>query len=131
MQGEFSITNKTRGKLPSLPFLAMKDGILGKGYSLSIAFVLPADSHKLNKTYRKKDKPTNVLSFSLDKNNGELVLCPKVIKEEAKLFDRTYENFLGYLAIHGMLHLKGLDHGRKMDQQEKKFEKKYLSRSKK
>ncbi len=104
----------------------IKNDILGKEYSLSIAFVSEKKSRELNKTYRKKDKSTNVLSFSLKENLGELVFCKPVIKREAKDFDKTFDEFLLFLVIHGMLHLKGLTHGGKME----KLEKKYLSRSK-
>ena len=111
-------------------FSQIKNDILGKDYSLSIAYVTPALSRELNKKYRKKDRATNVLSFALRKDMGELVLCREVIKKEAKDFDRTFEEFLGFLVIHGMLHLKGHEHGIKMEELEKKFEEKYLSRTK-
>lgn len=107
-------------------FSAIKNDILGKKYSLSIAYVSGQKSRELNKKYRKKDKATNILSFALRKNEGEIVLCPAVIRKEAKSFDRTFEQFLGFLVIHGMLHLKGLKHGKKME----KLEEKYLSRTK-
>jgi rRNA maturation RNase YbeY len=72
-------------------FSRIKNDILGKKYSLSIAYVTSAKSRELNKKYRKKDKATNVLSFALRKDMGELVLCPAVIRKEAKNFDRTFE----------------------------------------
>lgn len=123
----FSLINKTKGKLPSLPFVQIKDDILGKKYSLSVAYVNESVSKKLNKTYRGKDRSTNVLSFQLNKNEGELVLCPAVIKREARDFDRTFEKFLGFLVIHGMLHLKGMDHSVTMEKRELKYDKKYFS----
>ena len=107
----------------------IKNDILGETYSLSVAFVPEKKSREINKKYRKKDKPTNVLSFSLDKNSGEIILCKKVIQKEAKDFDKTYAEFLLFLVIHGMLHLKGIDHGKKMEMLERKYEKKYLSRN--
>ncbi|KKU50443.1 MAG: putative rRNA maturation factor [Parcubacteria group bacterium GW2011_GWA1_47_10] len=109
-------------------FARMKNDILGKNYSLSIAYVTPAKSRELNKKYRKKDKATNVLAFPLRKDMGELVLCPGVIKKEAKNFGRTFEQFLGFLVIHGMLHLKGGQHSSKMGREEEKYDKKYFSR---
>ncbi len=121
MQSNISIANKTKGKLPRLPFARLKNAILKEGYDLSIVFVSPAESHRLNLTYRKKDKPTNVLSFPLSKNSGELILDIKTSSLDAKNFDMTPQKFLLYLVIHGMLHLKGLDHGSTMDKQEKKF----------
>ena len=126
MQGEFSLLNKTRGKLPSLPFLKIKNDILGKKYSLSLAFVSEKESQKINNKYRNKDKPTNILSFLLHKDEGEIIICPAVVKREAKNFEKTYSQFLGFLVIHGMLHLKGMDHGKKMEKEEAK----YLSRTK-
>src|SRR3990167_8006426 len=107
-------------------FQKLKNDILGKNYSLSIAFVDEKKSREINKKYRKKDKATNVLSFALRENFGELVLCKAVIKREIKNQPRNLGNQLRFLVIHGMLHLKGLKHGQKME----KLEKKYLSRTK-
>ena len=121
----FSITNKTNGKLPSLPFERIKEAILGKSFSLSVALVTPKESHRLNLTYRQKDKPTNVLSFPFDKKSGELVLDLKTSRADAKNFDMTQEKFLLFLVIHGMLHLKGYDHGSTMEKEERKFLKKF------
>lgn len=121
-----SIINKTKGKLPYLPFLRIKNDILGKNYSLSLAFVSKKKSKEINKRYRNKDKSTNVLSFALFKAEGEIVMCPALIKEEAVDENKNFRELLGFLVIHGMLHLKGLKHGKKME----KLEKKYLSRTK-
>ncbi|MEI8174581.1 MAG: rRNA maturation RNase YbeY [bacterium] len=121
MEKDFSIINKTKGKLPSLSFVDAKNKILGEEYSLSIAFVDEEKSQELNKKYRNKNKPTNILSFSLRKDEGEIVLCPNVIKREAKSFEKTFSQFLKLLIVHGMLHLKGIDHGDKMENAEKKY----------
>ncbi len=129
MEEDFSLINKTKGKLPSLPFVEIKNDILGKKYSLSIAFVNEKQSREINKKYRNKDKSTNVLSFALLKNKGELILCPAVIKREAKNFSKNFEQFLGFLVIHGMLHLKGLEHSSTMERAEKKYDTKYFSRN--
>lgn len=120
-----SIINKTKGKLPGLPFVSIKDEILGKRYDLSIAFVGPTESRNLNKKFRNKDKPTNILSFALGKDSGELVICPSQIKKDMVNFNMNYKNFFGFLIIHGMLHLKGYDHGSIMESKEKKFSKQF------
>jgi len=99
---------------------------LGKEYSLSIAFVSEKKSREINKKYRNIDKPTNVLSFALYKDVGEIVLCKSVMKKELKKFGRTLPQLVGFLVIHGMLHLKGMEQGKKME----KAEEKYLSRTK-
>ncbi len=117
------ITNLTKGKLPSLPFVEFKNTVLGKKYELSIVFVDAKKIHELNKQYRKMDEPTDILSFSLSKSAGEIFICEKISKEKAKEFERAYDNFLQFLLIHGMTHLKGYDHGTKMETLEKKFRK--------
>jgi probable rRNA maturation factor len=129
MQDTFSIINKTKGKLPRLPLLIIKNDILGAKYSLSMAFVGEKISKELNKKYRGKNKPTNILSFCLSKKDGEIVICPKVVKREAKNFDRTFPEFLGFLVIHGMLHLKGMEHSSRMEIAEEKYDKKYFYRN--
>jgi probable rRNA maturation factor len=119
--------------LPARTIETIKKDILGEEYELSVAFVSIAKSQEINKKYRGKDKPTNVLSFSLRKNEGELVLCKAIIKEEAKEktqgVDRNFDQWLGFLVIHGMLHLKGHKHGGTMSKLEKKYDTKYFSRN--
>jgi len=107
-------------------FSRIKNDILGKDYSLSIAYISQNKSKELNKKFRKKDKPTNILSFALHKNVGEILLCLPVIRKEAKNFERTFEQFLGFLVIHGMLHLKGMKHSSTMERTEKKYDTKYF-----
>ncbi|MDO8686851.1 MAG: rRNA maturation RNase YbeY [Candidatus Berkelbacteria bacterium] len=110
-------------------FSVLKNDILGKQYSLSIAYVSEEKSREINKKYRKKDKATNVLSFALRKNEGEIVLCRAVIKREAKIFSKNFSQFLSFLVIHGMLHLKGMKHSSTMERLEEKYDQKYFSRN--
>lgn len=113
-------------------FSKIKNDILGKDYSLSIAYVSEKKSRVLNKKWRGKDKATNVLSFALTKTSGELVLCKPVIKKEAKekKFNKNFSDLLRFLVIHGMLHLKGLRHSSTMDKAQNfyfaKYDKKYF-----
>ena len=104
----------------------MKNDILGKRYELSIALVSEKKSRELNKKYRHKDKSTNVLSFALTKQSGEIILCPTVAKREAKKFGKNFKQFMGFLVIHGMLHLKGMEHSSTMEKREEKYDKKYF-----
>lgn len=99
----------------------MKDAVLGKNYDLSLVIVGNTRSQKLNATYRGKAKSTNILSFPLSKMEGEIFLNLNVAKKEAPQFDKTYTEFVAYLVIHGMLHLKGHSHGSTMERLEKKF----------
>jgi probable rRNA maturation factor len=117
----FSLTNTTKRKSYGLPFSSMKEKILGKKYSLSLVLIGDAKSRTLNRTYREKDYPTNVLSFPLSKETGEIYLTVPRIKIEAKQFEMNEIEFAGYLFIHGLLHLKGYGHGVTMNQLESKY----------
>jgi rRNA maturation RNase YbeY len=119
----FTLKNMTKAKLPRLAFSDMKNAVLGKGYDLSLVIVPPTLSKKLNLIYREKNKPTDILSFPLGKSEGEMFICIPETKKEAVKFERPFENFLAFLFIHGLVHLKGFDHGSKMESEEKKFRK--------
>lgn len=116
-----TITNKTKGKLPRLPFSEIKNVAMGKSYELSLVFIGERRSKKLNIQYRDKHKVANVLSFPLDKKTGEIFITPVKARREAKNFDRSYENFIAFLFIHGLCHLKGMDHGSTMEKAEEKI----------
>jgi probable rRNA maturation factor len=126
-----SVINKTnkKGKLPSLPFSDLKQDILGEKYELSIVFVTKKISQEFNKKYRKKNKPTNILSFPLSKTEGEIIICPDIVKTQLKDFEKNFKEMIGFLVIHGMLHLKGMEHGAKMERAEKKHDEKYFYRN--
>lgn len=114
----FAITKKTKGKLPRLPFERIKNEILGRKYVLSVVFIGDKRSQNLNKTYRNKNKPANILSFPLSKSEGEIFINTKKAQKEAPSFGMNTSNFVGYLFIHGLLHLKGLKHGSTMEKAE-------------
>ena len=101
----------------------MKNAVLGTRYVLSVACISAAEIRVLNKTHRKKDTATDILSFPLSKNEGEILMCLSEAKLEAKKFDREFENFVAFLFIHGLVHLKGFDHGSTMESLERKFRK--------
>ena len=69
-----------------------------------------AEGRRLNKTFRKKDYATNVLSFSYGERRGDLVLCHPVVAREAREQDKSVAAHYAHLVVHGMLHLRGLDH---------------------
>jgi probable rRNA maturation factor len=109
-----------------MDFLTLKNDILGKDYELSLAFISALKSRQLNKIYRGKNEPTNILSFSLSKKEGEILICKEMAKRDAPKFKKAYKEFLKFLVIHGMLHLKGMKHGSKMEEEEKKYDQKYF-----
>jgi probable rRNA maturation factor len=116
-----TIINKTKGKLPRLLFVALKEKVLGKKYELEIVFVAPKEMHAINLQYKNKDKPTNILSFPITKTSGQIFICLSYAKKEAHLFDRTYANYIAFLFIHGLIHLKGYTHGSRMESEEQKI----------
>jgi ssRNA-specific RNase YbeY (16S rRNA maturation enzyme) len=97
-------------------YTKIKELVLGKKYELSFAFVTPAQMRRAMK-YKKEPskKVSNVLAFPLSKTSGEILIC----KEAAKPYT------LGYLFIHGLLHLKGLKHGATMERTEHRLVKKF------
>jgi probable rRNA maturation factor len=123
-----SISNTTKFKPGTnlSGFDTITNSILGKKYDLSLVFIGNTKSRNLNKKFRKKDYPTNVLSFPLDNESGEIFINIAVSKKEAKECDLSLKKYIITLFIHGLLHLKGLDHGEEMTKLEKKFEKKFL-----
>ena len=116
-----SIANTKKGKLPRLPFLKLKNAILGGKYELSVVFANPAEMRKLNRIYRGKNKPADVLAFPLSKNNGEIFLCVSEIKKRAGDFGREGDKLAGFFLIHALVHLKGLSHGSTMEKTEGRF----------
>lgn len=80
--------------------------------TLSLAFVDKEEMQKLNKAFRKKNRPTDVLSFELNNADciGEIVICPEVVVENAKKFGMISKKEMIKVFIHGILHLLGYDH---------------------
>lgn len=103
------------------------DFLKKKNISVSLAIVSKVEIKKLNKTYRKKNEPTDVLSFaeykSIEKIKavkekklflGELILCYDDIKEFARKNGLNLKKETGTVVSHGILHLLGFRHGEKM-----------------
>ncbi|HEY0908569.1 MAG TPA: rRNA maturation RNase YbeY [Candidatus Paceibacterota bacterium] len=103
----------------------MKNAVLGEGYELSLVFLGDDESRRINIDSRGKDYIPNVLSFPLDESSGEIFLNPFEAKRQAKEFDRTPVNMIAFLYIHGLVHLKGMDHGVTMERTEAKFRKQF------
>ncbi len=116
----FSITKKEKNDINTNRFQEMKDYVLGKEYNLSLVFVSSAFIKKINRDYRSKDKSTDILSFPLGKETGEIFISLKDTKKEALKFSIKFRDFVNYLFIHGLVHLKGFDHGSKMESIENK-----------
>jgi len=121
----FTLVNETRGSIPRISFAEIKNAILGKGYKLNLIITSSEHIQKLNTIYRNKEHATDILSFPLSTTEGEIYISLTETREEAKKFDRTYENFFAFLFIHGCTHLKGHDHGAIMERIEVKIRRKF------
>ena len=122
---KMDIKNTTHKKKPNLPFNKIKEFVLGKKYELSLVFIDDKLSFKLNKQYRKINEPTNILTFPLTANEGEIFINLALATKQARQFERKKDDFVGFLFIHGLLHLKGYEHSSKMEREEKKVRTKF------
>jgi probable rRNA maturation factor len=93
--------------------------------ALSVRVVGAAKSRSLNARYRRKDRPTNVLSFGgagalPDGKNflGELVICAPVVAREARAQGKSARAHWAHMTVHGVLHLLGFDHERSAEAEE-------------
>jgi probable rRNA maturation factor len=81
---------------------------------LTIRIVGAAESRTLNRTWRGKDRPTNVLSFSGGEvaELGDLAICAPVVAREAREQGKSARDHWAHMVVHGVLHLMGYDHER-------------------
>jgi len=88
---------------------------------VSISFVDKDEIRELNRDYRNIDEPTDVLSFPLSKPAewtdcdiptalGDIIICTDMAREQANEYGHSFKRELGFLIIHGLLHLAGYDH---------------------
>lgn len=99
---------------------------------VSVTIVDNSAIHQMNKEYRQVDRPTDVLSFPLWEPDeewiiteeeqvvmlGDIVISLPKAKEQAEEYGHSLERELGFLAVHGFLHLLGYDHETKEDEEE-------------
>ena len=80
-----------------------------KKIDISVVLVGQARIRGLNKRYRGENKATDVLSFQYD-HSGEIVICLKEVKKNAKKFGSTLKKELARILIHGILHILNYNH---------------------
>lgn len=84
--------------------------------------------HKINKEYRDKDAPTDVISFALEDDKtviepdgvrilGDIYISIDKVHEQALEYSHSFKRELSFLAVHGLLHLLGYDHMEKSDEE--------------
>lgn len=104
----------------SLQYVILPRALLDKSIELSVILANDDVVHVLNREYRGKDKPTNVLSFAtLDSEEpdniptihiGDIMLAYETINQEALEQQKTHIDHVRHLIVHGFLHLLGYDH---------------------
>jgi probable rRNA maturation factor len=114
-----------------LNFAAGKENVEDNS-EVSVTFVTNERIHEINKEFRDKDAPTDVISFAMEElGEGEIQLIgnelPRVLgdiiisipkaEEQAKEYGHSFIRELGFLSIHGFLHLLGYDHMDKADEE--------------
>ena len=107
-----------------LQFAAQKENI-DEGTELSVTFVDNARIQEINKEYRNKDAATDVISFAMEEMGedemkiiggdiprvlGDIIISIERTREQASEYGHSFERELGFLALHGFLHLLGYDH---------------------
>jgi probable rRNA maturation factor len=113
-----------------LQFAAEKESI-EPDTEISITFVDNDQIREINKEYRGKDTPTDVISFAMEEMGedeiqiigmviprvlGDIIISIDRTKEQAKDYGHSFERELGFLALHGFLHLLGYDHMTEADE---------------
>lgn len=114
------VAERSQGLPQDEQLLAWAEAALETGENeveMVIRLVDEPESQQLNRDYRGKDKPTNVLSFPFDAPEvvttpliGDLVVCAPVVAREAQQQHKTLEAHWAHMVIHGVLHLQGYDH---------------------
>ena len=124
------INQDTKEQIESLLKFAAKKEEIEEEAELSISFVDESEIQAINRDYRDKDKVTDVISFSLEEDEpeiegldmprilGDIIICLEVAKEQAESYNHSLSRELGFLALHGFLHLLGYDHMTESEEKE-------------
>lgn len=111
-----------------LTFAAQKEDVqLGE---CSVTFVTNERIQEINHEYREKNQPTDVISFAMEEGDemeviggeemprmlGDIIISVQIAKEQAEEYGHSFSRELGFLALHGFLHLLGYDHIKESDQ---------------
>lgn len=111
---------------------------LSENTEMSVTLMDNEHIHEINKKYRGVDKPTDVISFAIEeddpdevpiilpedeefdipKNIGDIMVSMDKVKEQAEYLGHSEDRELGFLVVHGFLHLNGYDHMKEEDEKE-------------
>lgn len=126
------VKNEWYEQIDSLLTFAKKQEHIDSEAELSVTFVDKDEIQNINKMYRDKDKVTDVISFALEEDEpeidmneldiprvlGDIIICTDVAHGQAENYGHSFERELGFLALHGFLHLLGYDHMTDEDEKE-------------
>lgn len=110
-----AVQRAARGAPAARSLLRSARAAAGAGMHATLRVVGAAEGRRLNRAFRDRDYATNVLSFSYGRNRGDIVLCHPVIVREAREQGKSLQAHYAHMVVHGLLHLRGLDHGRRAD----------------
>lgn len=126
------VEEKTKEMLLNLlEFAAKFENIDLDNTEMSLSFVDKNEIQEINRDYRGKDVPTDVISFALNDETdeieilgleeeintlGDVIICVEIAKEQAQEYNHSFDREIGFLAVHGFLHLLGYDHMEEADE---------------
>ncbi len=125
------VSNEQMNRLKKILDFATQYEGTQENAELSVSFVNNTEIQELNKEYRKKDEPTDVISFALQDEItdsidiigsdaplilGDIIISIEKVEEQAMEYNHSFERELGFLAVHGFLHLLGYDHMNETDE---------------
>ncbi|WP_409301749.1 rRNA maturation RNase YbeY [Peribacillus sp. SCS-155] len=128
-----NVTDEAINLVDSLLQFAAEKEQIDAGSELSVTFVTNERIQEINKEYREKDAPTDVISFAMEEMGeeeteiigadmprvlGDIIISIERTREQAEEYGHSFERELGFLALHGFLHLLGYDHMNEEDEQE-------------
>ena len=88
---------------------------------INYRFTNSSEMKRLNRTYRGKNKPTNILTFCYEKKPSiiaDILVCLPIIMSESRMQKKSVFNHTSHLLIHGTLHALGFDHHQKSQTKE-------------
>ncbi|MBA2873523.1 rRNA maturation RNase YbeY [Thermaerobacillus caldiproteolyticus] len=127
------VTEEQRKIIEQLLNYAAEIEQVSEGAEVSISFVDNEQIRVINRDYRGKDQPTDVISFALEEMSdgeveivgadlppvlGDIVISVPKAKEQAEEYGHSFMRELGFLAVHGFLHLLGYDHETEEEEKE-------------
>lgn len=128
------VSEEQLAEIEQLLQFAAKTEDITSGAELSVTFVDNEKIQQINREYRNKDKATDVISFAMEEMGegeleiiyeedvprmlGDIIISVPKAKEQAKEYGHSLKRELGFLALHGLLHLLGYDHETEAEEKE-------------